>query len=68
MIANDLMTSGEIEKYIDQRYIQWQSPFGQEILKGKMDVEKIALYVLEHDLNPEASATQGDLLENMIHL
>lgn len=67
LIANDLMTSGEIEKYVDQRYIQWQSPLGQEILKGKMDFEKMTQYVLEHNLHPETSAAQSDLLENMIH-
>jgi len=67
LIANDLITSGEIEKYINQRYVQWQSIFGQDILQGKLDIEKIAQYVLDHDLNPEASASQSDLLENMIH-
>lgn len=66
LIANDLIAAGEIEKYIDHRYAQWQSSLGKDILQGKSDFETIAQYALDKDLNPGPLFSEEDPLEKII--
>jgi xylose isomerase len=41
LVAANLIAAGDLEKFIQDRYQNWQSALGQAILRGQTDFEKI---------------------------
>jgi xylose isomerase len=65
--AANMIETGTLENFINTRYEQWQTPFGQNILQNKMDIEKIAAYVLEKKMDPQPQSGRQEMLENMLN-
>ncbi|MEO8963148.1 MAG: xylose isomerase [Gammaproteobacteria bacterium] len=67
LIAANLVETAELDNFIQTRYAAWQAPYGQTILQGQTDFEKIAAHVLQHDINPEPVSGRQELLENIVN-
>ncbi len=65
IIAAQILEKGVLQKFTEQRYQQWQTPYGKDILAGKMDFEKIAAHVLQHDKEPQLTSGRQEMLETM---
>ncbi len=67
LIAANLVTSGDLDSFIQQRYSGWQTPYGQSILGGETDFDKVMQHVLDHDLDPKPVSGRQELLENLVN-
>ena len=67
LIAAKLITEGELQKVVTQRYAGWKSGFGASILDGKADFDTIAAHVLNNNLEPKPVSGRQELLESIVN-
>ncbi|HVV69528.1 MAG TPA: xylose isomerase [Gammaproteobacteria bacterium] len=67
LVAAKLITSGELQNFVNQRYAGWKSGLGAEILGGKADFERIAAEVLKQGLEPKPVSGHQELLESIVN-
>jgi xylose isomerase len=67
LVAANLLETGELETFTQQRYQQWQAPYGQSILTKKADFDTIASHVLAEDMNPQPVSGRQEMLESLLN-
>jgi xylose isomerase len=66
--AADIMESGKIENFKQQRYESWQSKLGEEVLAGKMSLDKLHAYVEKESLSPNVVSGKQEMLERIFYV
>ncbi|SBS34683.1 Xylose isomerase [Marinomonas spartinae] len=62
------MIEGEtLSKLVEQRYAKWNDTLGSDILSGKLSLQDLANYAVEHDLDPKPVSGRQEMLENMVN-
>jgi len=64
--AHKLLESGELEKFIAERYKSYTQGIGKEIVEGKVGFKELTEYALKHDQIQNASGRQ-ELLEIVLN-
>ncbi|MCE0495719.1 xylose isomerase [Vibrio salinus] len=62
MIEDDVLS-----KNIAQRYAGWSDTFGKKILAGEYNLESIANYAVEKNVNPTRESGKQEYLENLVN-
>jgi xylose isomerase len=67
LVAEQMLLDDHLQTYRDQRYGNWQSAFGQSILKGTQSMTELAQYVQQHNLNPQPKSGHQERLEHWVN-
>jgi xylose isomerase len=65
-IAHELLQSGKIESFIEERYASYQSGIGKKIVDGRTNFTELEAYALENDQVKVPSGRQ-ELLEGIVN-
>ncbi len=52
---------------MEARYAGWKSPWGSDMLNGKLSLEAIAIDAEERDLDPKHRSGRQEFLENLVN-
>jgi len=66
LAAEKLIQAEQLSSFTQKRYSGWQTEFGQKILAGEMDFEKIARFILDDDVEPKPMSGHQELLERIL--
>ncbi|WP_338557391.1 xylose isomerase [Erwinia sp. E_sp_B04_7] len=66
-VAAKMLEQGEMQQSVAQRYADWNSEFGQQILQGKLSLEALANYAQQHNLAPVHQSGHQEKLENLVN-
>ena len=64
--AHALISKGEIEGFVEQRYAGWSSPSAKQILDGAVSLADVADSALSEGINPRPVSGQQERMENII--
>lgn len=67
LIVDGMIAHDEFKAFKQARYGNWREGLGQDIMKGKMDLEGLAKYTLEHNLDPQPKSGHQELLESKLN-
>lgn len=62
MVENDLLA-----KFKQQRYAGWDQPFGQALLAGNYDLERLAQHALTESFDPQPVSGRQEMLEGLVN-
>ena len=65
--AAAIIEDGSYDKFVDERYADWNKPEAQAMLKGERSLDEIAARVLAENINPEPRSGRQEYLENLIN-
>ncbi|TPG64789.1 xylose isomerase [Ewingella americana] len=66
-VAAKMITDGELDKHVAQRYSGWNTEFGQQILQGKMSLDELSTFAQQHQLAPTHQSGHQEQLENLVN-
>ena len=66
-VAAKMITDGELDKHVAQRYSGWNAELGQQILQGKMSLDELAKFAQQHQLAPVHQSGHQEQLENLVN-
>jgi xylose isomerase len=67
LIAEKMILDGRFAKFAQDRYAGWQTPFGQDILGGKISLDAVAAKVLAKNADTRPVSGQQEYLENLVN-
>ncbi len=67
LIAEKMITDGQLAKHVEARYAGWETPFGQDILAGKTTLAALADGVLAKNVDVAPVSGQQEYLENLVN-
>ena len=65
LIAEKMITDGRLEALVDARYAGWRTPFGADVLAGKLGLDDLAARVLAANTDPLPVSGRQEHLENL---
>ncbi|MFK7889393.1 MAG: xylose isomerase [Granulosicoccus sp.] len=65
--AARMVEDGALSVPLQERYARWEGQKAQEMLKGSMDLDDIAAYVLQNEINPAPESGAQERLENIVN-
>jgi xylose isomerase len=65
--AEKLIQKGRLEKWGKERYKDWDTPFGKDLLAGNLSFEEVAKYVDKHKLDPQPHSGKQEYCEGLLH-
>lgn len=65
--AAKLIESNQLQDHVNQRYHEWNSPLGQDIMAAKMDLTALNKHVLTASKEPQPISGQQEMLENLMN-
>jgi len=65
-IAAQLIKDKALDKFVTQRYKQWNTPLGRKIAKGKMTLDQLTDHARKHG-EPTVKSGQQELIENVLN-
>lgn len=65
--AAELVETGTLSDFVEQRYAGWQGELGRGILEGSHGLDSLADYAVEQDLKPERVSSRQEMLENRVN-
>ena len=67
LVAEKMVTGGQLERHLDARYAGWSTPFGQELLAGRLGLDQVAERVLERNQDSPPVSGRQEMLENLLN-
>ena len=67
LIAEKMLSDGQLDQAVQDRYRDWKTPFGQQLLAGELSLEAVAGRALERNLDPEPRSGRQESLENLLN-
>jgi xylose isomerase len=67
LIAEKMLKDDQLGQLVDQRYAGWATPFGQDILSGKMGLDAVAAHVVERNTDTRPVSGRQERLENLVN-
>lgn len=65
--AARMLDDDKLSKNIAQRYAGWNEPLGKAILSGDHNLESLAKYALDNDIQPQRESGKQEYLENVVN-
>lgn len=66
-VAARMLSDGELDQRVAQRYSGWNGEFGQQILKGEFSLETLAAHAHQQQFNPQHRSGRQEQLENLVN-
>ena len=67
LIAEKMLLDDQLEQMVEQRYAGWTTPFGQDILSGKMGLDAVAAHVVTRNTDTRPVSGRQERLENLLN-
>jgi xylose isomerase len=67
LIAEKMLQDDQLGQLVEQRYAGWATPFGQDILAGKMGLDAVAAHVVAHNTDTRPVSGRQERLENLLN-
>ncbi len=67
LIAEKMITDGQLARAVSERYAGWQQPWGQDILAGKVSLQSLSDQVLSTDKDMLPVSGRQEYLENLVN-
>ena len=67
LIAEKMLQDDQLGQLVAQRYAGWATPFGQDILNGKMGLDDVAAHVLARNTDTAPVSGRQERLENLLN-
>jgi xylose isomerase len=67
LVAQKMVTGGQLERHLDARYAGWSTPFGQELRAGRLGLDQVAEHVLERNQDTQPVSGRQEMLENLLN-
>ncbi|MDR1497120.1 MAG: xylose isomerase [Puniceicoccales bacterium] len=66
LVADKLLADRALEDFVSKRYASWDTPFGQDVLTGKVDLETVAALASQKG-EPVPQSGRQELLEIIVN-
>jgi xylose isomerase len=66
LIADRMLEDGKLQAFIDERYAGWDTPFGHEILAGRVSLADLSERVFSQRIEPTPRSGRQEMLENLV--
>lgn len=66
-VAARMLEDDKLNQWVAKRYAGWNGELGQQILQGKLSLEKLAKHVHAKQLSPKHQSGHQEMLENLIN-
>ena len=67
LIAEKMIQDDQLEQLKEARYAGWTTPFGQNMVNGKMTLDDVAEHVLAHNTDTRPVSGRQERLENLLN-
>lgn len=67
LIAEQMITDGQLARHVEARYAGWNSSFGQDVMAGRLGLDQVAARVLERNQDTRPVSGRQELLENLLN-
>jgi xylose isomerase len=67
LVADALLTDGELDRRRERRYATWDGPLGASIMGKSIDLDGLADMATTTDLDPQPVSGRQELLENVVN-
>ena len=67
LIAERMITDGQLARHVDARYAGWSAPFGQDVMAGRLGLDQVAARALERNQDTKPVSGRQELLENLLN-
>lgn len=67
LIAEQMITDGQLARHVEARYAGWNSSFGQDVMAGRLGLDQVAERVLERNVDTRPVSGRQELLENLLN-
>ncbi|MCB4363984.1 xylose isomerase [Hydrogenophaga taeniospiralis] len=67
LIAEKMLQDDQLGQLVEQRYAGWATPFGQDILAGKMGLDAVAAHVVARNTDTRPVSGRQERLENLVN-
>lgn len=67
LIAEKTIRDGKLADFVKERYAGWQTPYGQDILAGKVSLDEAADRTLEKNRDAAPVSGRQEYLENLVN-
>jgi xylose isomerase len=66
LIADRMLDDGKLQAFLDERYAGWDTPFGGDILNGRLSLAELSDRVLSQRIEPARRSGRQEMLENLV--
>jgi xylose isomerase len=66
LIADRMLDDGKLQAFLDERYAGWDTPFGSDILNGRLSLAQLSDRVLTQRVEPARRSGRQEMLENLV--
>lgn len=67
LIAEQMITDGQLARHVEARYAGWNSSFGQDVMAGRLGLDQVAARVLDRNQDTRPVSGRQELLENLLN-
>jgi len=67
LVAERMILNGQLENFVKNRYAGWQTPYGQDVLAGKVALDAVADRALERNVDVAPVSGRQEYLENLVN-
>lgn len=67
LVAEKMIQNGQLANFVKQRYAGWQTPYGQDVLAGKVSLDAVADRALERNVDLAPVSGRQEYLENLVN-
>jgi xylose isomerase len=66
LIADRMLDDGKLQAFLNERYAGWDTPFGSDILNGRLSLAQLSDRVLTQRVEPARRSGRQEMLENLV--
>jgi xylose isomerase len=67
LIAEKMITDGQLARHVAERYAGWSTPFGQDLMTGRLGLDQVAARALEQNHDTRPVSGRQEYLENLLN-
>ncbi len=67
LIAEQMVLDGQLDRHVEARYAGWSTPFGQDLMAGRLGLDQVAARALERNQDTRPVSGRQELLENLLN-
>ena len=67
LIAEKMITDGQLARHVEARYAGWNTPFGQDLMTGRLGLDQVAARALEQNHDTRPVSGRQEYLENLLN-
>jgi xylose isomerase len=67
LAAAAIVEDGKLDAFVQERYAGWRTPFGQDVLSGRLSLAEAADHAVRSNADPRPKSGRQEYLENLIN-